>query len=506
MPNTESLLEVHGLTKRFPGVVALDSVDFAVRTNEVHVLLGENGAGKSTLVKILSGIYQADEGTMSFAGEAFLPATPKDAIRLGIRHIHQEFHLLSYLTVAENLSFDALPNRFGVLNQARLRARAEVLLGNVGLEISPSTRVENLSIAQMQMVEIAKALSTDSKLLIMDEPTATLTDKEITRLFEIVHQLKKRGVSIIYISHRLQEIFEIGDRYTVLRNGKVVATEPLAGAKIQNIVRMMVGRELGSTSAPAEVAGKHETALEVANLRPRGARGGVSFSVGAGEIVGVAGLVGAGRSEILRGIFGADVIESGTLRLRGQEVKIRSPRDAVLHGISLVTENRKEEGLVLGMSVAANITLANLAAISSSGLLRFVDEKRAAMELIDDLNIRTPNPETDVAALSGGNQQKIVLAKWLFRDAQVLMVDEPTRGIDVGARFEIYRLLESLAERGKAILVVSSDLPELIGLCDRILVLSNGTITGNIPREEFDQERILALAYQEHITPSRAAA
>ena len=498
------LLEMEGVTKRFPGVVALDAVDLLLNEGETHILLGENGAGKSTLVKILSGIYPADEGTIRYNGSPYQPASTSDALETGIRLIHQEFNLLNYLSVAENLLFNDLPNRAGFVNFQKLNRRARELLDEVGLDVSPSTPVERLSVAQKQMVEIAKALSGESKLLIMDEPTAALADKEITRLFEIIHRLKTKGVTIIYISHRLQEIFEIGDRFTVLRNGQKVVTQPLEGTSVDEIVRMMVGREVSGSYPFREEVELGEELLRVENLKPSGSAHAVSFSARSGEILGISGLVGAGRTEILRAVFGADEA-TGAVQLEGQAVQINHPTDAVEHGISLLTENRKEEGLLLDLPYFTNVTLTNLSAVTSGALLNSKAEYAAAERFVEELNVKTPSIHQDVRNLSGGNQQKVVLAKWLFRNARVLMVDEPTRGIDVGAKYEIYQLLWDLAAQGKAVIVVSSDLPELIGICHRILVVSDGKITGELTRDEFDQESILSLAYQEYTRERNAA-
>lgn len=501
----QNLLSISELTKRFPGVTALDRVDLDVRRGETHVLLGENGAGKSTLVKILSGVYQADHGGMTFDGAPFQPATPREAIQAGVQLIHQEFNLLGYLTVAENILFEQLPNRFGLVNFSTLNAKAQALLDEVGLDLSPKVLVERLSVAQMQMVEIARALSTESNLLIMDEPTASLSSKEITRLFEIIHRLKARGVTVIYISHRLQEIYEIGDRFTVLRNGRKVTTRPLKEVQVKDIVTMMVGKDVAEVYPFRDEVKRGVELFRVENLKPRGAAHSVSFSVRAGEMLGIAGLVGSGRSEVLRAIFGADPKTQGKLWLEGQAVEVKSPKEAVSNGISFVTENRKEEGLVLDMACSENITLANLKAVARGGLLQVEAERSVSKRLVKELDIRTPSIQQTTRNLSGGNQQKVVLAKWLFRNARVLMVDEPTRGIDVGARYEIYQLLWELASAGKAIIIVSSDLPELLGLCHRILVFSKGRITGKLERQEFDQERILSLAYQEYVGQSGQA-
>lgn len=500
-----NLLETQRIAKRFPGVVALDRIDLELRRGETHILLGENGAGKSTLVKILSGVYQPDEGQVLYNGQPYRPNHTREAMQAGVRLIHQEINLLDYLSVAENLLFEDLPRRGMWVDYATLNRRAGELLEQVGLEIPPQTLVENLSIAQKQMVEIAKALSNESQLLILDEPTASLTNKEIARLFEIIHRLKQRGVTLLYISHRLQEIYEIGDRFTVLRNGQKVVTQDLQGTKVEEIVRMMVGHELAGNYPFFPEVPQGAELLQVENLRPKGSAHAVSFSVKAGEIVGIGGLVGSGRSEVLRAIFGADPSQGGRVLVEGKATRNRTPKDAVQGGISFLTENRKEEGLLLEMPCYANITLTNLLQVAQSGFIRPDQEQGVSQKYIQELSIKTPSSQQLTRHLSGGNQQKIVLAKWLFRNTKVLMIDEPTRGIDVGARYEIYLLLWELAKAGKAILMVSSDLNELMGISHRILVFSNGKIAGELPRSDFDQERILSLAYQEYLKERGAA-
>jgi len=501
----EAIIELQGVTKRFPGVLALDRVDLAVRRGEVHVLVGQNGAGKSTLVKLLCGNYLADEGSMVLDGAPFAPRGALAAIRAGIRIVYQEINLLPYLSVAENIYFQRLPTRGGLVDFRRLEADAEVLLREVGLDVAPGALVETLGVAQMQLVEIAKALSSRSKVLILDEPTAALTPKEIGRLFGILARLKDRGVTIVYISHRLQEVFEIGDRITVLRNGRKVDTVTAGEATIPQIVRLMVGREMG-TEYPfrADVALGAEC-LRVDGLQPQGARHAVSFALHRGELLGIAGLVGSGRTEAVRALFGADPRAAGRIWRDGREVAIRRPRDAVRAGICLLTEDRKAQGLILDLPCYANITITDLHRVARAGLLQAGAEHAAAEALVQELSIKTPSVDQLVANLSGGNQQKVVIAKWLFRQAEVLIFDEPTRGIDVGARFEIYALLGRLAAAGKAILLVSSDLPELMGICHRILVFSNGRITGDLPRAEFSEERILACAFQDYLGSPSAA-
>ena len=516
-PHRAPILRLEGVTKRFPGVLALDAIDLDFVEGEMHALAGENGAGKSSLIRLLAGIHRPDAGRMTLAGQPYAPHAPLDAIRAGVRVVHQEFNLLPALSVAENLLFERLPRRrFGIVDRRTMDRRAEELLARVGLgDLSPRTPVERLGIAQKQLVEIARALSTEGRVLVLDEPTATLTPRETDRLFAQIRQLKAGGMTLIYVSHHLAEIFALCDRVTVLRNGRKVETLPTAETDPPALVRAMIGRTL---AAQAPIGGRtlgrddgdghrdRREALRVAGLRPIGALegGGLDFAVHAGEIVGLAGLVGAGRTETVRAIFGADPRLSGTILRDGRPVRIRAPRDAIAAGICLLTENRKEEGLVLQMPARVNTTLARLGLVSQLGILNRAAERDATLRLAGELATKLSGPEQTVIELSGGNQQKIVLAKWLFGDgegasAQVLMLDEPTRGIDVGAKAEIYALLGRLAEQGRAILVVSSELPELMHLCDRILVLSRGHLAGEVARADFSEERILSLAYSQYM-------
>ena len=498
IPTAGALLQLRGVSKHFPGVMALQNVSLDITPGEVHVLVGENGAGKSTLINLLAGIYVADNGEITFDGRPYHPRTPTDAYRVGIRVVHQELNLLSNLTVAENLLFENLPQRRGLVNYPEMNRRAAALLKQVGLDILPTIPVERLGVAQTQLVEIAKALCYEGKLLILDEPTATLTSKEIERLFGILRQLKANNVTIIYISHRLHEIFEIGDRVTVLRDGQVVATRPLAGLTIPEIVQMMVGRSVTAEYPFRDDVQVREEVLRVENLRRSASVPEISFGIKRGEIVGIAGLVGSGRTEAMRAVFGADSRFAGRIFVDGAPVSITSPRDAVRHGLSLLTEDRKNQGLMLGLSCVENITITDLAKVSHKGILDRAEEEKAADGLVNQLDIKTPSVFQIVRTLSGGNQQKVVLAKWLFRGAKVLICDEPTRGIDVGAKQEIYELLWDLAAEGRGIVVVSSDLPELIGICHRIIVFANGRIAGEVQRAGFDQQRILSLAYEEY--------
>ncbi|HEX2914430.1 MAG TPA: sugar ABC transporter ATP-binding protein [Chloroflexia bacterium] len=497
--SNDNILEMQGITKKFPGVVALDRINLQVRRGEVHVLVGENGAGKSTLIKLLCGVYQPDEGETRYEQQLYSPQNTMDAFKAGIRVVHQELNLLTYLTVAENIFFEKLPRKHGLVQYHHLYEETRALLKEVGLDVSPQMQVGLLGIAQMQLIEIAKALSNESKVLILDEPTATLTPREITRLFEIIKRLKEKGVTIIYISHHLHEIFEIGDRVTVLRNGRKVETRELKEVTIPEIVRLMVGHEMKEEYLFRAEQQPGQEMFRVEDLRYKDKATPISFKLRQGEILGVAGLVGSGRTETMRAIFGADRKRSGKIFLDGREIKIKNTREAVQHGISLLTEDRKSQGLILNLSCYVNTTITNLPKVTHFGLVNNRQEKELSAKLAEELNIRTPSVEQLVRNLSGGNQQKVVLAKWLFRDSRVLIFDEPTRGIDVGARYEIYNLLWQLAARGKGLIVVSSDLPELLGICHRIMVFSKGKLVGEVEREEFNQEKILALAYQEYV-------
>ncbi|GGZ81732.1 ribose ABC transporter [Streptomyces subrutilus] len=494
----EPLFEASGIAKAFPGVVALDGVRLDLRAGEVHALLGENGAGKSTLVKILGGVQAPDSGTMRLAGLPYAPADAASAMRAGVQVVHQELNLLPNLSVAENLFLQRLPRRLGLVDRRTLHRRAAGLLAEVGLEVSPGIRADRLGIAQAQLLEIARTLWQDCRVLVMDEPTATLTPRETGRLFALLRRLTARGTAVLYISHHLEEVFEIGDRMTVLRNGRHVVTEDLAGTDTAEVIRLMVGRDMEREYPPHVPREPGPELLRVEGLTAPGGRP-VSFALRAGEVVGVAGLVGSGRTETVRALFGADRATGGRVLLRGRQVRIRSPRDAVRRGLGLLTEDRKGQGLVLGMPVAANVTLAATGAVSRGGLLRRGEEERHAREAVAALAVRTPGVRTAVGTLSGGNQQKVVLGRWLLAGADVLMVDEPTRGIDVGARYEIHQQLVALAAGGRALLVVSSDLPELMGVCDRILVFSRGGLAGEVARADFDSARILALAYSGYV-------
>jgi len=496
VPQQAPILEVRALTKTFPGVVALAEVRLDVLPGEVHVLLGENGAGKSTLMKALAGVHRPDSGEILLRGQPVTIDSPLKAFELGISTIYQEFNLIPDLSVAENLFFGREPAKLGLVDKRKLREMAKAQLAEVGLALDPATPVRNLGVAQCQMVEIAKALSfmegKENGILTLDEPTAALSDREIARLFALIKALRTRGISMIYISHRLQEIREIGDRATVMRDGKTVGTFRLAEVTTDDLIRHMVGREV-SEIYPTRTPAPGAELLRVEGLESPKVKG-VSFAVRAGEIVGIAGLVGAGRTEVLRLIFGADRATAGRVLVDGKPVRIRSPRAAVKAGIGLLPEDRKGQGLALPMSIRKNVSAASLERFVRFGFIARDREAARAQELSKDLAIRTPSIDQLCRNLSGGNQQKVVLAKWLCRDARVIMFDEPTRGIDVGARSEVYKLMATLAEQGKAILMVSSDLPEVLGMSDRILVMADGALKGELRRDQATQEKILALA------------
>lgn len=494
-----ALVRMTGIEKRFPGVHALKDARFELMAGEVHALMGENGAGKSTMMKVLSGIYQPDEGTIEIDGSPVVIDGPRAAQKLGVGIIHQELSLMNDLTVAQNIMIGKEPGKsFGRLDEAALNRRAEELLALIHMNIDPRTVVSTLTIARQQMVEIAKALSNDSRILIMDEPTAALTDSEINELFGIIGKLKAKGVGIVYISHKMDELKRISDRVTVMRDGEYVGTVNAAEAPVSQIISMMVGRALTDEAVQIPDLSAAEIALEVRGLdRGREIRD-VSFTLRKGEILGFAGLMGAGRTEVARAIFGADPRDAGEIFVHGQPVDIRTPKDAVRAGIGYLSEDRKHFGLALGMDVRANIGMASLKDFSDA--LGRLDEnglKKVSQDYISTLSIRTPSDRQEVRLLSGGNQQKVVIAKWLLRNCDILIFDEPTRGIDVGAKAEIYRLLAALAKEGKALIVISSELPEVIRVSHRIAVMCEGRLTGILPGGAgTKQEDIMHLATQ----------
>jgi len=487
------LLEMTGICKAFPGVQALQDVALDIVPGEVHVLLGENGAGKSTLMKVLCGQYAADRGDMSFAGQPIAPESPIEAERLGLVMIHQELNLIPGLTVAENIFLGHEPTRGAFIRGDVLRTTSAELLRRVRCDIDPETPVAALSVAEQQLVEIARALKEEARLLVMDEPTAALADNEIEALFDVIRGLGRDGVPVIYISHRMREIFAIGDRVTVMRDGRTVGTRTVSETDQGELIRLMVGRSIAEQIAKREVE-IGDAVLEVDGIRRKDALAPISLSVGAGEILGVAGLMGSGRTELARAIFGADRVDGGTVRVGGTSLPGTNPAASIAAGLGFLTEDRKQQGLVLLMSVAENITLTSLGEISRHGVLDLVGERAKAEELVDKLRIRAASLDQEAINLSGGNQQKVVLARWLAAGCRALIFDEPTRGIDVGAKAEIYELIGELVERGVAVILISSEMPELLGLADRIAVMSEGSLQGILSRAEASQERIMELA------------
>ncbi len=492
-----NLVKMEGIEKRFPGVHALRSVDFELTSGEVHALMGENGAGKSTLMKILSGIYPKDGGILSINGQEVELDGPREAQDHGIGIIHQELSLMNDLTVAQNIFIGREPRkRFGRLDEAALNRQTAEIFRSMNLSMDPRTVVGDLTIAKQQMVEIAKALSFRSRILIMDEPTAALNDAEIRELFTIIRQLKADGVGVIYISHKMDELKQIADRVTVMRDGAYVGTVGAAETPVSKIIAMMVGREVSNEPVEIPDLSSADTLLEVRGLNRGREIRDVSFSVKKGEILGFAGLMGAGRTEVARAIFGADERDSGEIRVHGRPCDISAPSDAVKAGIGYLSEDRKHFGLATGMDVRNNIALASLDRFSSRlGTLNDDAMRKTASDYIQKLAIRTPSDRQEVRLLSGGNQQKVVIAKWLYRDCDILIFDEPTRGIDVGAKSEIYKLLKNLADEGRAVIVISSELPEIMRLSHRIAVMCEGRLTGILPGgEETTQEDIMHLA------------
>ncbi len=488
------VLEMRGIRKTFPGVVALDGIDLDLCRGEVHMLLGENGAGKSTLMKVLSGAHRMDAGEIRIDGRLADIREPGDALALGIRIIYQELNLVPQLSAAENIFLGRAPTRWpGVIDWRRLYARATHLLRDLGMQVDPRIQVGQLSLAHQQMVEIARALSENASILVMDEPTSALTSQEVTQLFALIERLVSRRVAIVYITHRFDEVFRIGHRVTVLRDGKHVTTRAIGDVSVAELVRLMANRELTDHFPKIRVEPGRE--LLRADRIGRGTRlRDISFSLRAGEVVGIAGLLGAGRTELARAMAGADRPDTGRLFIKGEVVSVRSPADAIRCGIGFLPEERKTQGLVGGLSVARNIALPHASRISRLGFLRSGTETALARPLIDELCIKTSGPAQPAVWLSGGNQQKVVLAKWLAGDADIFIFDEPTRGIDVGAKVEIYHLMNRLTARGAGIIMISSELPEILGMSDRILVMYQGRLQAELSAAEATEERVLTAA------------
>ena len=489
------LLEATGVSKAFPGVKALDDVHFDLRYGEVLALVGENGAGKSTLMKLLAGIETPDSGEFRLAGESFQPRGPRHAQELGISIIHQELSLMPDLTVAQNIFIGREQAAGGfLLNERALNRRADELFRQLGINLEATERVETLTIARQQMVEIARALSYQARVLIMDEPTSALNDAEVETLFGLIRRFKTPETGVIFISHRMDELARIADRVSVLRDGRNVGTRDMAETNPREIIAMMVGRDLSTDKPRATRPPTGDPVLTVTGLSTKSLLRDVSFDLHAGEILGFAGLLGAGRTEVARAVVGADPRTSGDILFRGRPVDIRTPAEAAALGIGYLTEDRKQLGLLLNQSVRDNIVLATIPRFSPAGFPRFAAMAAVAADYIGRLRIKTPSSAQEVMNLSGGNQQKTAIAKWLVKDCDVLIFDEPTRGIDVGAKEEIYALLDQLATQGKAIIMISSELPEVLRLSDRVVVMAQGRVTGVLARADATQERIMQLA------------
>ena len=494
-PAGEFLLEMRGINKSFPGVKALDNAQLKVRPHSVHALMGENGAGKSTLLKCLFGIYHADAGEILFCGRPVAYRTSKEALENGISMVHQELNLVPQVSVMDNLWLGRYPQKGPFIDHTKMYRDTKAIFDELGIDVDPRQKVAELTVSQMQMIEIAKAFSYNAKIVIMDEPTSSLSEKEVNHLFGIIQKLKDRGCGIIYISHKMDEIFRICDEITILRDGQWIDTRPVAGLTFDDVIKMMVGRELGErfpekTNKPAEVV------LEVRGLTARNQPSiqDVSFDLRRGEILGIAGLVGAKRTDIVETLFGIREASAGVVRVRGKEVRNTSSVKAIRNGFALVTEERRATGIFAGLGVDFNSLIANMPHYEHAGLLQQKNMQGDTDWVVKSMNVKTPSRRTQIGSLSGGNQQKVVIGRWLLTKPDILMLDEPTRGIDVGAKFEIYQLINDLAVQGKSIIMISSEMPELLGVSDRILVMSNGRVAGIVNTRETSQEEILQLA------------
>jgi len=495
MNKQAALVEMKGISKAFSGNQVLTNVDFELLPGEIHALMGENGAGKSTMMKILTGIYERDTGTVFNKGQEVHFKNAKEAEKAGIAVIHQELNIIPYLTVTENmfLGKELTVGKTGILRMAEMKKKTEEYLGRLGIDIDPNIEAGELSVGQQQMIEIARAIAADTDVLIMDEPTAALTDREIEALFKVMRGLQEQGVGIVYISHRMEEIFKMCDRISVLRDGEYIGTKVIKETSFEEIVKMMVGRDIGERYPERHVELGPER-IRVDMLSHEKKFRDVSFSVHQGEILGVSGLMGAGRTEIMETIFGSRKKTNGEIWIDRKQVNIRNPYDAIQLGIGFITEDRKDEGLVLDLSVRENISLTNLKRISSQSVISKTKETELVSEMIKKLRVKTSGSEQSVKSLSGGNQQKVVIGKWLGIDPKILILDEPTGGVDVGAKKEIYQIMNELTERGVAIIMVSSDLPEILGMSDRILVVHEGKATAILDRKDANQEIIMQAA------------
>ncbi len=492
---SEFLLEMKGMCKSFPGVKALDNAKLELKRGSVHALMGENGAGKSTLMKCLFGVYNEDSGEIKIEGKSVKFSNPKQALDNGVAMVHQELNQVLKRDVAENIWLGRYPTKYGIIDSKKMHVDTDAVFKELGINLSSHTRVQSLSVSQRQMVEIAKAVSYNAKIVVLDEPTSSLTDEEVEKLFIIIEKLKKKGCGIIYISHKMEEILKICDEVTVMCDGRHVATKPSGELTIDKIISLMVGREI-TNRFPEKTNKPEDSVLEIHELTsvyPPAIRD-VSFSLRSGEVLGVAGLVGSRRTELLETIFGIKKRKSGKIILNGREVKNRNPREAIANGFALLTEERRATGIFGGLDIKFNSVISSLKKYSRLGVVSNKKSEEATDWVIKNLRVKTPYQKTRIRSLSGGNQQKVVLGKWLLTGPEILMLDEPTRGIDVGAKYEIYQHILDLANKGKGIIMVSSEMPELIGICDRILVMSDGKIAGILERNSFSQEKIMELA------------
>lgn len=484
------------ITKTFPGVVALDKAKLEVREGSVHSLMGENGAGKSTLMKCLFGVYIEDSGNIYISGEKVNFKNSKQALENGVAMVHQELNQVLEQTVMDNIWLGRFPTKGGIINKKKMYEDTKKIFEELNLNIKPDEKISKLSVSQRQMIEIAKAYSYNAKILVLDEPTSSLTEEEVKRLFEIIDKLKKKGCGIIYISHKMEEILKISDDVTIMRDGKWIATEKSENLDIDKIIKLMVGRDM-THRFPDKINKPKDTILDVRNLTSFYAPGitNVSFDLRKGEILGVAGLVGSGRTELLETLFGIKKIKSGEITLHSRKIENNNPRQAIRNGFALLTEERRSTGIFGGLSIKFNSVISNIKGYSKFGYLNDQKMEKDTKWVIDSMNVKTPSQKTQIKTLSGGNQQKVILGRWLLTDPEILMLDEPTRGIDVGAKFEIYQLILELASRDKAVIMVSSEMTELLGICDRIAVMSNGQMAGIIENDEnITQEEILKLA------------
>ena len=489
----QKILELRHITKLYPGVVALDDVSLGFSRGEVHAIVGENGAGKSTFIKVITGAIAPTQGTLIFEGKQIEDNTPQKSMALGITAIYQELNLLKHLSVAENIYYNRYRKKRGLIDFRGMEEDAAKVLERLGVKIDPKMVVKDLSVGYQQLVEIAKSLSQDVKVMIMDEPSAALTNSELQYLFEIVKTLKQEGMAILYISHRMEEIFQLCDKVSVFRDGHYIKTMDVKDTTQEELIRLMVNRELNDTF-PEFIPDRGEKVLEVQNVCTELLKD-VSFEAYRGERLGFAGLVGAGRTETARAVYGADKMQKGEIRIKGRPVNIQSPEDAIKHGIALIPEDRKQQGLFLNMSVKDNISFVYAPRITNVlGLINRNKEEEACRQQIEKLTVKTPTMRQLVKNLSGGNQQKVILGKWLLMNCDIIIFDEPTRGIDVGAKQEIYELINELARQGKAVILISSELPELMGMSDRVIVMAEGRISGELKKEQIHQEKILELA------------